>query len=277
MSRGSLVPISTLRWRARAPRVALIVCCSVLSLAGLRSVLGGGHVGPAATVRSMAVDGSLDGFAEGFARTYVASPSTDSAARDRDLNAYGFVEAASAPATVGGIRVRWSAAVASQARAGGGRVVTVLLDDGRRDWYLAVPVVVDRAGRRFVPSPPALVGAPSVRADAVAPAELEVDDAGLRQVVERVVRHYLAGDRVDLAADLARGAALTMPPTPTRLVDIASTTWVARPNRVAVAVTAAGPGSVRLDLRYELNVVRLGGRWLVRGIQVNPLDREQHQ
>src|SRR3954465_8536346 len=120
-------------------------------------------------------------------------------------------------------------------------------------------------------------GAPSARAGGVAPAELEGDDAGLRQVVERVVRHYLAGDRVDLAADLARGAALTMPTTPTRLVEVASTTWAARPNRVAAAITAAGPGSVRLDLRYELNVVRPGGRWLVRGIQVNPLDREQHQ
>jgi hypothetical protein len=256
--------------------VALVACCAVLSLAGLRTILGGARGVPASPVQSKAVDGSLDGFAEGFARAYV-TPSADTATRGDDLKAYGFGETTSAQSSIGGIRVRWSAAVASQARAGGGRLVTVLLDDGRRDWYLAVPVVVDRAGRRFVPSPPALVGAPSVRADAVAPAELEVDDAGLRQVVERVVRHYLAGDRVDLAADLARGAALTMPPTPTRLVDVASTTWAARPNRVAAAVTAAGPSSVRLDLRYELNVVRLGGRWLVRGIQVNPLDREQHQ
>jgi hypothetical protein len=277
MLRGPLVPISMLRWRARAPRVALVACCAALSLAGLRTILGSARGVPASPMQSKVIDVSLDGFAEGFARAYVASSATDTATRDDDLKAYGFAETASAPASVAGIRVRWSAAVASQARAGGGRLVTVLLDDGRRDWYLAVPVVVDRAGRRLVPSPPALVGAPSVRADAVAPAELEVDDAALRQVVERVVRHYLAGDRVDLAADLARGAALTMPPTPTRLVDVASTTWAARPNRVAVAVTAAGPGSVRLDLRYELNIVRLGGRWLVRGIQVNPLDREQHQ
>jgi hypothetical protein len=69
-----------------------------------------------------------------------------------------------------------------------------------------------------VPSSSALVGAPAVvRADAVAPAELEVDDAGLRQVVERVVRHYLA-------ADLARGALLTVSATPMRLVDVEATT-----------------------------------------------------
>jgi len=277
MLRGAFVPVSALRWRARAPRVALIACCTVLSLAGLRTILAGGQAASTSPIQAKLVDGSLDGFAVAFARAYVASSAADAPAREGDLKAYGFAETTSAPANVAGIRVRWSAAVASQARAGGGRIVTVLLNDGRRGWYLAVPVVVDRAGRRFVPSPPALVGAPSVRADAVAPAELEVDDAGLRQVVERFLRHYLAGDRVDLAADLARGAALTLPPTPTRLVDVASTTWVARPNRVAAAVTAAGPGSVRLDLRYELTVVRLGGRWLVRGIQVNPLDREQHQ
>jgi hypothetical protein len=277
MLRETLVPISVVRWRARAPRVALIVCCSVLSLAGVRTIVAGGQAAPASPIQSKVVDSSLDGFAEAFARAYVASPAADTPKREGDLKAYGFAETTSAPASVGGIRVRWSAAIASQARPGGGRIVTVLLNDGRRDWYLAVPVVVDRAGRRFVPSPPALVGAPSVRTDAVAPAELEVDDAALRQVVERFLRHYLAGDRVDLAADLARGAALTLPPTPTRLVDVASTTWAARPNRVAAAVTAAGPDSVRLDLRYELTVVRLGGRWLVRGIQVNPLDREQHQ
>lgn len=277
MLRGPIVPISVLRWRARAPRIALMACCSVLSLAGLRATLGGGDVAPAARTPSNVVDASLDGFAESFARTYVAPSVTDPAVRERDLKAYGFVEATSAPASAGGISVRWSAAVASQPRAGGGRTVTVLLDDGQRAWYLAVPVTVDRAGRRLIPARPALVGAPAVRDDATAPAELEVDDADLRQVVQRVVRHYLAGDRVDLAADLARGSAVTLPQTRTRLLDVEATTWVTRPTRVAVAVIASTPGGVRLALRYELQVVRSGDRWLVRGIQVNPLDREQQR
>src|SRR3954470_18588657 len=129
MLRGPLVPISMLRWRARAPRVALVACCAVLSLAGLRTILGSAHGVPASPVQSRVVDGSLDGFAEGFARAYVASSAADTAARDDDLKAYGFAEPTSAAASVGGIRVRWSAAVASQARAGGGRIVTVLIDD----------------------------------------------------------------------------------------------------------------------------------------------------
>ncbi|HET6507395.1 MAG TPA: hypothetical protein VFG42_11460 [Baekduia sp.] len=246
-----------------------------MSLSGLRTAVGGDRGVATARTQTVAVDGSLDGFAEGFARAYVAPPSADPSGRERGLKAYGFVDGASAPANVDGIRVRWSAVVASQARPGGGRTVTVLLDDGRRSWFLAVPVTVDRAGRRSVPSPPALVGPPAVRSDPVSSAELEVDDAELRQVVQRVVRHYLAGDRVDLAADLARGAVITVPPTPTRLADVDATTWVTRPSRVAVAISASGPEGVRLALRYELRVVRAGGRWLVRGIQVNPLDREQ--
>ncbi|WCB95697.1 hypothetical protein DSM104299_04446 [Baekduia alba] len=272
MPRARVVSISVLRWRARAPRVALITCCSILSLAGLRATLAKDAAAPTKATSSASSDDSLDGFAEAFARAFVAPATADPADRDRAMKAYGLPETASAAdASSAGIRVRWSTAVASQPRAGGGRMVTVLLDDGRRSWYLAVPVGVDRAGRRFVPSAPSLVGPPAVRASTVVPAELEVDDAQLREVAARVIRHYLAGDRVDLAADLARGAAVTLPPTRTRLVGVEATTWAARPTRVAVAITAAGPGGVRLSLRYELRVVHVGGRWLVRGIQVNPL------
>lgn len=277
MSGQPLVSVRVLRWRARAPRVALIGCCTVLSLVGLRTMLGSGDAAPVARTSPRTVDGGLDGFAEGFARAYVAPSGADPSARDRALKVYGFADTSSAPTGTGGVHVRWAAAVASQRRAAGGRIVTVLLDDGRRSWYLAVPVNVDRAGRRFVPTAPALVGSPAVRSDALAPAELEVDDANLRQVAERVVRHYLAGDRVDLAADMARGAVVTLPPAPNHLLDVGATTWVSRPTRIAVAVTASTPGGARLALRYELQVVRSVDRWLVRGIQVNPLDREQQR
>src|SRR4051794_34001635 len=127
MLRGPVIPISVLRWRARAPRVALIACCSILSLAGLRAVLDHGDGVQVARAPSTSVDGSLDGFAEGLARAYVASPSSDASIRERSLKAYGFGETASTPVSVGGIRVRWSAVVASQALARRGRLVTVLL------------------------------------------------------------------------------------------------------------------------------------------------------
>jgi hypothetical protein len=152
--------------------------------------------------------------------------------------------------------------------------VTVLADDGRREWFLAVTVKVDRSGRRSIATAPALVGPPATRPDAVSPAEMEVDDRGLRQVAERVIRHFLAGDHADLAADLARGGTVTTPPVATRLTSVEAITWVARSSRIAVAVTASAPDHLRFSLRYELQVIRLGGRWLVREVQVNPLDRE---
>ena len=105
--------------------------------------------------------------------------------------------------------------------------------------------------------------------------ELEVDGGGLRQVADRVVRHYLGGDRADLVADLTRDAFVTYPPVAMRIAEVSAITWVQRPSRIAVAVTAEGPERLRLALRYELQVVRLGGRWLVRGIELDPLQREE--
>jgi hypothetical protein len=265
--------LNALRWRARVPRLAFTTACVILSLIGLRVALAGPSKPLAATPRSVASTSDVDGFAEGFARAYLTVSPRDPGLRDRALKLYGYVADDAATGSVA-TRVAWTSVVASQARPGGGRIVTVLADDGRREWYLAITVAVDRSGRRSIATAPALVGPPATRPDPAAPAELEVDDRGLRQVAERVVRHFLAGDRADLAADLARGATVTTPPVATRLTSVEAITWVARPSRIAVAVTAAGLDHLRFSLRYELQVIRLGGRWLVREVQVNPLDRE---
>lgn len=271
--RSRIVPMNVLRWRARAPRIAFTTVCAVLSVAGLRVVLAGPSAPPTSARRAAAATTSdVDGFAEGFARAFLTSTQRGVAERERALKLYGYVDDGAA-AEVGATRVAWTTVVASRPRPGSGRVVTVLADDGRRRWFLAVTVSVDGAGRRYVATRPALVGPPAVKPDAVAPAELEVDDPELRQVSARVVRHFLAGHRADLSADLVRGAGVTVPPVALRLADVESTTWVSRPSRVAVAVTAEGPGRLRLPLRYELQVLRVGGRWLVRSVHVNPLDR----
>jgi hypothetical protein len=271
--RSRSMSLNALRWRARAPRLAFTSACVILSLIGLQVVLAGPSKPVAGPKSSVASTSDVDGFAEGFARAYLAVSPQDPGRRDRALKLYGYA-ADDAAVGIGAMHVVWTSVVASEARHGGGRVITVVADDGRREWYLAVTVAVDRFGRRSIATAPALVGPPATRPNAVAPAELEVDDRGLRQVAERVVRHFLAGDRADLAADLARGATVTTPPVATRLTSVDVITWVARPSRVAVAVTASAPDHLRFSLRYELQVIRLGGRWLVREIQVNPLDRE---
>ncbi len=270
------VSMSMLRWRARVPRIALICTCVVLSTVGLRTSLG--HKPPVAS-RSAAVttsSTSVDGFAEAFTRTYLSFSPRDAAARERQLRAFGF-DADGLSGDDGGNSPRtiaWSAPVASSPGGRGRRVVTILADDGHRRWYLAVTVTIDRTGRLAVVVPPALVGPPAVRSVAAVAPELEVDDPALTQVAVRAVRHYLAGERSDLVADLAPRAAVTLPSAPARVADVVAVTWVGRPSRVAVSVVAAAPGGLRLTLRYELDMVRVAGRWLVRCIQVNPLNRE---
>jgi hypothetical protein len=154
-------------------------------------------------------------------------------------------------------------------------VVTVAVDDGAAMSYLAVTVGRDRGGRLFVTGAPALVGPPATATGASSDAEVEVDDSVLRDVVGRVVRHYVSGDRADLAADLDAGAKVTLPSDRLQVADVLATTWVTRPARVAVTVTARGAGGLLLTLRYELGVVLHGGRWLVSSVHVNPLYREE--
>jgi Conjugative transposon protein TcpC len=269
------VSVTAMRWRERAPRIALVATCVVLSTVGLRTVLGHAARVPVRPLATTASSTSVDGFAEAFARSYLSFSPRDPDARDRRLRAFGFdAGALAADGDATPRAIVWSVAVASVARGRTGRVVTVLADDGHQDWYLAVTVSTDRAGRLSVVQPPAIVGSPAVSPAALAPPELEVDDSALKQVAERAVRHYLAGDRADLSADLAPRAAVTLPSVPVRVADVVSTTWVARPARLAVSVVAAARGGLRLTLRYELDVVRVAGRWLVRSVQVNPLDRE---
>jgi hypothetical protein len=100
-------------------------------------------------------------------------------------------------------------------------------------FYLAVPVERGERGLLAVATYPALVGAPATDRDIAAPAEREVDDPELRTVSERAVRNYLAGERRDLAADLADGATVSLPAMRLRVDAVESITW-ADGRRVAV-------------------------------------------
>jgi len=152
--------------------------------------------------------------------------------------------------------------------------VTVVAGVGSSLTYLAVPIERDDKHRVFVAGPPAIVGPPPIARGASSPAELEVDDPALRDVATRVVRHYLARDSQDLAADLDRSAIVTLPTQPLLLADVEAVTWVSRARLVAVAITATDRDGRRLPLRYELALVRRSGRWLVNTVDVNPLPPE---
>ncbi|MBI5105916.1 MAG: hypothetical protein HZB46_13220 [Solirubrobacterales bacterium] len=268
------VSLAQVRAAGRFPQIALSGLAIVLSAVGLRAL-----VAPAPeparlhSARSVPVDPALEGLAEAFARWFTGPRSE----RDPALAQRRFGLAQEGVADDRGSRsgrpVRWSAVVASARRAREA-VVTVALDDGRATTYLAVTTGRDQRGRLYVAGPPAVVGPPRVADGRVAPAELEVEDPALRTVAVRVLRHYLAGEAVDLDADLEPGAAVSLPTTGLRVADVVATTWVVRQRRVALLVLARSRDGQQLTLRYELDVVRHGRRWLVRRVHVNPMALE---
>ena len=96
-----------------------------------------------------------------------------------------------------------------------------------------------------------------------------MDDPELRAVSERAVRNYLAGERRNLAADLADGASSRCPSR--RLtVDERRVDHVGRRgDGWRCRCARPKPDGATWTLRYELAVVRRE-RWYVRSLQVNP-------
>ena len=271
-SPAATVPVSSLRTRARAPRAALVVSAVVLSVAGLRSMLASPSPIIATPRATPVVSVAMLGLAESFARDFLTS-----AGQDADQATAVRLDG-DAAAPVAGHRERqvilWSAPVAARVTSARSAVVTVAVRLGPETTYLAVPIRRTVEGRLSVPNAPAVVGPPSLDRRGTSAPELEVEDQALKVVAARVVRHYLESNATDLAADLDRGATVSLPRTALRVADIEATTWVAKPSRIAVHLIARGQRGQQLALRYELAVARVGGRWLVRSVHVNPLDRE---
>jgi hypothetical protein len=216
----------------------------------------------------LAADPAADALAESFARAYLT---WDGRTADR-LAAFG--TAIAPPQVIADVRqrVEWTTVSESRLR-GAGRLVTIAAQTNRGPYHLSVVVRRAGGGALAVVGSPALVGGAPIEPTTAQPAETPVDDEALTTVVRRSVTNYLAGDRSDLLADLDAGARIALPDQVLHLRDADDPTWVARPHRAAVELRAAtGPG-VELTLRYELEVVRRGGRWLVRSINTDPIGR----
>lgn len=269
------VSLRSLRVRARLPRVGFVVAVAILSVAGLKSIARSADDVRGSTAPEAHDVRGVDALAEGFARAYLSTDPVAPEAREKRLAAFGMPESALAADRLDGppVTVGWTVSMASTPAGRGQRRVTVAADVGGRVVYLAVSVGRTAGGRLFVTGPPAFVG-PLAIAKGQSTPEPEVDDQALDAVVIRAVRHYVEGDRGDLAADLAPHAVVSVPPVVLTVRQVLAVTWAAAPSRVAVQVLARLAGGSSFVLRYELAVVRVGGRWLVRRIHVNPLDRE---
>lgn len=232
--------LALLRAQARAPAAAVVLCAVILSAVGVRSLL--------TTER------------EPVAEPAVRSLRVDLAAR--------WAAEVAARELVGG---RESRVLADEPR-GEGRLITVAVTEPRP---VDVAVLVSRdAGRLVVHEPAAIVGRPATRRAPSPELGREVTDPGLRRVVGRVLGNYLRGERDDVAADLSARARVSVPAVALEPRRVDAVAWLAPGRRVAAVLSARLASGELVDLRYELGVVRTGGRWLVSQIHIDPLHQE---
>jgi hypothetical protein len=248
------------RLQARAPRYLFAVLVLILCALGLRDLLG-----PPATSKPLPVPAAADApsedFALQFARAYLTYDSAHPGRRAADLAPFvgeRFSATAGLELTEGAQRVLWADVASDQPDLAGGRVVTVAaaVTSQSLPLYLAVDVRHRRGSPLELLGYPALVGAPAIAADPEAPSHETVDDPALSQIVRRVLRNYLALAAADLKADLAPGAAVTLPTRPLRLEEISELAWLGEPGSEAVlaTLTATDAGGTTYTLTYELGI-----------------------
>jgi hypothetical protein len=103
---------------------------------------------------------------------------------------------------------------------------------------------------------PSLVGAPSLARTSPPPQREAVAEPALIEVVDRVLRNYLAGVAPDLKADLAPDAEVTLPTRRLHLLEVEQVVWLGAPGSGAVlsTLTADDSSGATYTLTYELGI-----------------------
>ena len=261
--------LRAIRWRARAPRLALYLAAGVLSLAGIRAIAAPSQPAPVAPPATAPVDLEAHALAERFARAYLTwdarHPERREARLSRLMSSQLDPDAGLVPADGSQQTVDWTTVAASRLAGPRRKVVTVAASTSAGMRHLAVPVERDARDLLFVSAYPALVGPPPITRAAVASEEPDVEDGQLRRVATRAARNYLARDAADLRADLAPDAVVSLPGERLRLRSVDRVTWAERPDAVAVEVQASSADGGLWTLRYELAVAKRE-RWYVRAV-----------
>jgi len=233
------------------------------------------RVAASATVVPPAADRAAEGFAALFARRYLSWSAAEPLASERALEPYagGGVEAGAGlrlPVN-GSQRVEWAEVVQWREPTRGTHVYTVAAQtDTAGLVYLSVGVTRGGDGRLRLDGYPAFVGAPA-QGPAQSLARLpEVTDPALQRVVERALRNYLAGSEANLAADLTVDAQVSLPQIGLNLVSLARPHWTNGGGAVLAVVQAQDGRGARYALQYEIDVRRVGSRWEVSAVQMDP-------
>jgi hypothetical protein len=261
------------RTRANLPRYALWTVLAVLALAGVRAIIAGPPPTPPTPKAAPSADLASEAYAQAFARAYLSWRRDPPERRDAQLATYVSADldqgAGLSPPAGSAQGVLWTAALGDRRDSARQRTITVQAQTTNGLVYLAVPVGRDRRGFLFVAGYPALVGPPATNPAASAPVESDVDDRALGAVARRAITNYLAGELVDLRADLAPSARVSLPERRLRVTAVDQVTWVRPGERVAVQLEARGEDKSLWTLRYELGVQRTD-RWYVRSVAVDP-------
>jgi hypothetical protein len=232
----------------------------VLVCLGLRSLLLAPPAGTSPTRPPATADAPSEDLALRFARAYLTYDAADPAARTEALAPYIQGDDAGFSAARGSRRVLWEDVASDQPALQGGRVITVAagVNDLPAPLFLAVTVRHDTGRPLSIIGYPAVVGAPAVDSGPAEPAREAVTDPEVAQVVERVLRNYLAGSARDLRADLTDEAQVTLPTVSLHARRLGPLDWVSGPGSGAVLATvvAEADGGETWTLTYELGIAR---------------------
>lgn len=257
-----------------APRIALYALASVLCASGLASIVRG-HTTINETFVSAghSFDLAAAGYATEFARAYltysIARPDARTEALSPFTNSMLDNEAGVTPE--GNQTVSWAEPMQEQTQPGGGEVVTVAAQTSNTaaPQYLAVPVVRDAGGALAIANYPSFVGPPTVAQGYEGSSQEPVTDPNLTAMVTRVVTNYLDDDALDLAADLAPGAKVSLPTVSLTVQHVTNVTWAHQTDTVQVDVQARNSAGTTFSLAYLIGVAD-HERWYATSIAVNP-------
>jgi hypothetical protein len=215
---------------------------------------------PLAPVASGA-DAPSEDFALQFARAYLSYDAAQPGVRQRALAPFLSDQLAAGagftPAS-GSREVLWADVASDQPALAGGRVITVAasVTGQSAPLYLAVTVRHDPGRPLSLVDYPSLIGAPAIDTGASAPGRIAVSESAVSQVVERVLRNYLAVAAPNLRADLTDDADVTLPTVRLRVREVTQILWVAGPTSGAVLATVDGTDATgnSYTLTYELGI-----------------------
>jgi Conjugative transposon protein TcpC len=269
-------PLWQIRLAHELPRYLLYALCVAGLAASARFAIAPPRAVPAAAPSAPSgPDLAAEGYASLFARRYLTWDAAEPEANRRALASLlgSGVEAGAGlrlPPT-GEQHVEWVEVVQQREPLPREHVYTVAAQtDAAGLLYLTVAVVRRADGSLALAGYPAFVGAPAT-GPAQAPARVrEVGDPALATVVERALRNYLAASPDELAADLTRGARVSLPDLTLTLQSVAHLNWSPDGHSVVAVVQADDGRGVQYTLDYELDVRVAEGRWEVSAVQMDP-------